>query len=169
MNPQPKPTTLTDQSRVDWVKTRPCLLSGSWPIPFDVKARFSIPSCDGPIDPHHVVPIGGAKTGGKTDDDRTVPVCRLHHDWIAARQSSPEIRTWLERVILELNWVWSASQPKPKAKRERRSSMKAALNVTHCEKCHGSHERIPLSKVTVSRSGLMFRCVRMNELVTVTK
>lgn len=39
--------------------------------------------CQGPIDPHHV--DGKGMGGARCRDDRTVPLCRIHHDEAHAR------------------------------------------------------------------------------------
>lgn len=59
---------LRDAGYLAWVRTLPC--------GFCRAAR--------PSEAHHVVPSGGGRMGKKTDDDRTVPVCRVCHSRIHA-------------------------------------------------------------------------------------
>lgn len=60
--PVPKPDgPLRDPRFLAWVRLRPCCICGA----------------PGPSEAHHYGPRGA---GQKTDDVRTVPLCRLHHD-----------------------------------------------------------------------------------------
>lgn len=103
----PKPKRIRDEQYLAWIRTKPCLAC--------------IYHKDSYIDAHHVLPMGGGKMGSKTDDRRTVPLCRdahqRYHD--KGRVRFEEIYGLdLEAEILKLNWEFDRL-PKPK-KRERK-------------------------------------------------
>jgi hypothetical protein len=124
----PKPTRQLDSSYLKWIRTQRCYYVEYWADYRD---------CDGPIDAHHVVPVGGGKVGSKTDDRRSVPACRRHHQWAENNPQSFRGIFDAEKLISKLNAKYDAEHPpKPKVSRAITPTVKTLLIKCDCGRTH---------------------------------
>lgn len=154
MTPQPKPERIRDTAYMRWIKILPCLVQS-----FTRGPEFDCGYHDF-IDPHHVVPPGGGKTGSKVDDRRTVPLCRKHHDEAQRGREAFEKKyfLWLAGEILRLNREYNSAHP-PKPQKQIQGSKVYGLKVKcSCRKVHV----IPLSKAVIGKKSVSFTCATRN-------
>lgn len=149
MNAIPKPVRHIERPYRDWIKTLPCLVKTRAPM---------IAYCEGAVDPHHVIPEGGGKTGSKVSDRRCVPMCRHHHR-IAPHPQRLEsyYEIDVEAEIRALNIQYDATH-KPQTKREIEKPHRLQAVCGICRKKH------PLKS---DRDGLLFWCSLRREYVRV--
>lgn len=152
MSAIPKPKREIDTPYRQWIKTLPCY-AGMRMEPLKM--------CMGIIDPHHVIPDGGGKTGSKVSDRRCIPLCRFHHD--EAERSQRVFNATYgdpEGEIRDLNREYDARTRGPrKPKPPRQVKQRLHLSVTHCQQCGDSHN-LPLSKVSLTKKTIHFTCPR---------
>lgn len=156
IHPQIKPKRVLDSRYVKWIKSQPCLVVISRE---QLVRRYGKPpnnvACFGPIDPHHVIPAGGGKTGSKVDDKRCVPLCRFHHDLAERREwFQAYFDIDLEKQITLFNLEYTFQQKKAVKRVER--TPKAEVEIQHCP-C-GKRHVIPFSKVSMTPDSITFRC-----------
>lgn len=63
---------LRSNDYINWIRTLPCIVC--------TMAVGYIPSMEFRSDPHHIPLKGHGGMGIKTDDNRTIPLCRFHHE-----------------------------------------------------------------------------------------
>ncbi len=79
---QPKDGRVDSPAFLGWVRRQPCRVAE------EARKRGDAYKCGGPIDPHHV--DGKGMGGARCRDDRTVPLCRVHHDATHAAGLNPD-------------------------------------------------------------------------------
>ena len=117
----PKPKRVVDRRYLKFVRVGGCVLC---PDEKDTKIGAS---CMGPVDAHHVIPIGGGIMGSKVSDYRAVGLCRIHHQMAHDYPSST--REHLEAAITRLNKeYWREHPVAPReASRKRKPYTKKTL------------------------------------------
>lgn len=129
IQPLTKPTRQRDEDYLAFVRALSCCVQTTY--------------CEGSIDPHHVVPAGGGKVGSKVDDNRTIPLCRYHHDEYhrtGRHLFEHDYAIDLEAEILKLQRAY-----RPTVRRER-VTRSAKLSITGT--CVKGHEtKLPLVKL----------------------
>lgn len=81
---QPKDGRVDSPAFLGWVRRQPCRAGEMR----DDCRKHWLGACRGPIDPHHV--DGKGMGGARCRDDRTVPLCRGHHDRAHESYSYPQ-------------------------------------------------------------------------------
>lgn len=122
----PKPIREEDEAYLDYVRSKPCLICGT-----------------SPVDANHVHRKGHGKTGGKTHDTRTVPLCRNHH-----QQYHDNGRAWFELfhgIDLEREIARLRGSYRPQRKQQRELQPKVLHIAVRCI-CKQIH-KLPPSKV----------------------
>lgn len=151
----PKPKRIRDERYLAWIRTKHCLVC-----------------MDSLVEAHHVLPMGGGKMGSKTDDRRTVPLCRdahqKYHD--KGRVRFEEIYGLdLEAEILKLNWEFDRL-PKPKRKERKPRIVKprripvrrgwARLRADGFEELREASRRVVERVLSVYNSDYIQKCVQ---------
>ena len=139
----PKPIRELIPQYTQWIKTLPCAV-------YDKK------TCAGMIDPHHVIPAGGGKTGSKVSDLRCIPLCRHHHQLAARREWFEQYFSIdLENEIKRLNALYGS--PLVKILPSRKQSARLIDFRIQCS-C-GREHKVPASKVRLSTNTFYYWCI----------
>jgi hypothetical protein len=85
---------LISRTYLRFIKSKPCVVMHH--------------SCDGPIDPHHLIARGQRES--KRNDFTCIPLCRTHHTEVEYGgaekfESDYRINLWQENSRLLINWV----------------------------------------------------------------
>jgi hypothetical protein len=154
MLPQPKPQRERDSDYTAFVKSKPCLIASKH-------------TCAGPLDPHHVIPAGGGKTGSKVSDRRQVPLCRAAHDLAKRRDWFQEhFALIFDYEIAMLNREYDALPKTPKRERERTTAVlkyslfSCACGFTHRITPTRAEYTATTAEYVITRSPMVFKLKR---------
>lgn len=152
----PKPTRNRDEAYLAWIRQQPCLLARQ-----QAEGRAT---CNGPIDPHHVIPDGGGKVGSKVDDRRAVPVCRYHHEQAQRGRETFEAQYDID-LEAEIRFLNKFYKPPVRQTRARRSP-RAEVDIKFCS-C-GKDHHLAFSKAVIDGQFLVYRCPVSNQYTNAT-